>query len=509
MIFIKPHFSNYILYALYTYLSALILGFVLIGHGVLFDEVTLILSLALGLLFISLLKIAKSDLFVHIAMVSILFLLFFFPRILTYLYAPEIVVLPFSQNFEVSLINSGLMYLTAGTALVFAGMFIAEIMFRTNCQEIESRILSSQKYPLICLSIIFIIVIAVEIYATVWLGVSPYGKLRADSGNTLLQLIKSFFALDTFFFIILCIAIFEKTYNKKDWLTFIIIVFLTYTIYTAFAGSRGAGIRTIIICSAIFLASMGNFRPRIILSLTIISTIILISLASWPLATSMRTVIVKEQIDLNSALRVNIDEMKFKCAEDLTETFAKKNCGFFPKVLNRMGILDYAIQITNESGDSKALDKYMNFSYIAKSVLNSALPGMPYLDAPISTSRTLNVIYRDYDELLLLKNGIFSEYWTIWGLAFALFGWWGGLIMLFISGFLLHILYIRGAIFFGKYSLYYKSSFLFLGTSVTFLSMGIDHSIVTIMTFSIQAICILVLLRFFDGIIGKIVKFGG
>jgi len=82
-----------------------------------------------------------------------------------------------------------------------------------------------------------------------------------------------------------------------------------------------------------------------------------------------------------------------------------------------MGVLDYAIQITTEPGDSIALAKYMNFSYMAKSIVNSALPGMPYLEAPLSTSRVINIIYRNYDERHVLNSGYFSEYWTIWGIA--------------------------------------------------------------------------------------------
>lgn len=200
MICVKPDVQLYFEYSLYAYISALILGFAFIGNGVLFNEGTLIISIALGLIFILSLKIAKLDLFNHIAFVGILFFLFIFPRILTYLYAPEIVVLPFRQNIDASLINKGLLYLFIGTALFITGMFIADIIFRKNFQQIKSQILRPLNYPLTSLSIIFIIVITVELYATIWLEVSAYGKLRADNGNTLLQLIKGLFALDTFLY---------------------------------------------------------------------------------------------------------------------------------------------------------------------------------------------------------------------------------------------------------------------------------------------------------------------
>jgi hypothetical protein len=250
-------------------------------------------------------------------------------------------------------------------------------------------------------------------------------------------------------------------------LVFVIIVFFTYAIYTAFAGSRGVGIRILIICLAIFLAGMGNFKPRIILTLAIIAFIALTSVVSWPIATSMRLVTVKEQADIKSGLRLNINEINpvkeqsdlktalrssfneiyLNCEDNLLENFPQKNCNFFSKILNRLGILDYAIQITTQPGDSSALEKYMNIPYIAKSVVNSALPGMPYIEAPLSTSRVISIIYRSYDELLILNSGYFSEYWTLWGLAFVLFGWWGGLITLFVGGFVLHFIYKSGGIF--------------------------------------------------------------
>ncbi len=508
MISVKSDVQLYLEYSLYAYISSLILGFAFIGNGLLFDEGTLIISIALGLIFILSLKIAKLDLFNHIAFVGILFLLFIFPRTFTYLFAPEIVVLPFSQNIGASQINKGLFYIFIGTAFFITGMFIADRIFRKNFLEIKSRILRQLNYPLTSLSIIFIIVIAVELYATVWLGVSPYGKLRADKGNTLLQLMKGLFALDTFFYIVLCVVIFERVYKKNTWLTFVIVVYLTYAIYAAFAGSRGVGIRTLLIFSAIFLAGMGNFKPRIILTFVIMASIALTSLLSWPLATSIRANIAKQQIDESSALRVNIDEMHSDRTENLIETSAQSDSTFFTKALNRMGILDYAIQISTEPGDAAALSKYMNFPYLAKSIVNSILPGTPFLEAPLSTARVINIIYRNYDEIYVLNSGYFSEYWTIWGIALIHFGWWGGLIALFAGGFMFHILYSRGATFFGQYYLYYKSSFLFLMTSTAFMSMGIDHSIVTILTLSLQIMCIFVLLILLDVIIRKIVKLG-
>lgn len=224
--------------------------------------------------------------------------------------------------------------------------------------------------------------------------------------------------------------------------------FLTYAIFTAFAGLRGVGIRILLIFFAIFLAGMGNFKPRIIPVFAIIASITLTSLVSWQLATSMRTNIVKQHRDKSCSLRVNSDKVDSDCAENLIETSEQNNRTFISKVLNRMGVLDYAMQITTEPGDAAALTKYMNFPYLSKSIANSILPGLPFLEAPLSTSRVINIIYRNYDEIYVLKNGYFSEFWTIWGVALIHFGWWGGLIALFAGGFVLHILYSRGAIFF-------------------------------------------------------------
>lgn len=496
------------------------------GNGVLFDHYTLILSSSLGLMFIISIKIAKQDLFAHIAMISILFMLFAFPRTLTYLFAPELVVLPFDQNIEVNAINEGILFVTIGTALLLAGMFAAENVIKGKKKQEGQQLIRTLDYPLLSLCIIFVITVAIELYGTVWLGVSSYGKLRADIGNTQFQILKVLFALDTLFFVVLGIVVIEKAYTKKTWLALIVIVFFAYAIYSALTGSRGTGMRSLLVVSAIFLATMGNFRPRLIPTLAMMTVIVLTGLASWQIATSIRSSIAAKHYNYLINVSVEAKDVSEESGAPIrtsntAEFINKTNASgvtkdvsggasqFIARVLNRMGVIDYAIQITSQPGDPKALEKYMNFKYIAKSIANSALPGLPFSEASLSTSRVINIIYRGYEEKFVLNSGYFSEFWTIWGLAYIFFGWWGGVIGLLLSGFVLHAAYIKGANLCGKYSVYYKATFLFVVTPTVCFSMGIDHSIITILTLSLQTICILILLSLIDVAFTKLVRFSG
>jgi len=123
-------FKDFLNRLLYVYLIALTLGFILLGRNPLFDGNTELLGLSLGLVFLMSLNYCKESQFAHVAMITVLFLLYMFPRILTYLLAPRIVAFPFGRNVGTDTINLGLSYVLIGTVLLFAGSFASSSIFQ-------------------------------------------------------------------------------------------------------------------------------------------------------------------------------------------------------------------------------------------------------------------------------------------------------------------------------------------------------------------------------------------
>ncbi len=471
-----------------VYLSALILGYLICDKGPLFDLKTLLLSFSLGLVFLFSIKFVQLELFAHVAMLTILFMVYVFPRIITYLFSPDIVILPFVLVGGVDTINKGLLFVVMGTVLLLVGTFFAASIFPVKIQSKTVDFPSPVKFSLGVLVFIFIITATIELFNFVWLDISPYGKLRAETANVLVQFLKATFAVDSFFFIITSIFIFEKKYKNKYWWLFVLAVFLFYFVFTAITGSRGAGIRIFFGLLAIFLVWPGNFNLRLMATFAVIVAIFGGSILTYSLATVKRLEIVYEYsqhnpVDAKLSEGMNFEQEKIKLEQLRTAS------GLIPSVLNRLAILDYAILIAAQPGDPANIEKYINLTYAFKSIVNT-VPGTPFPEAILNTSRVVNIVYRGYSEDFVVSHGYFSEYWTIWGLAVLLFGWWAGFIALFIGGLMLQMVYSKGALYCGMFGNYYKAFFLFYVLPLAYFSMGIDHTITTLIVLFLHAVTI-------------------
>ena len=499
-------FKDFLNLLLYVYLIALTLGFIFFGRNPLFDGNTELLGLCLGLVFLMSLNYCKESQFAHVAMVTVLFLLYMFPRILTYLLAPKIVAFPFGQNVGTDAINQGLSYILIGAVLLFAGSFAAGSVFqpqRTAMPETSERPLD---YPAVVFLIVLLLVLAVEFYISVWVGISPYGKLRAETGNTMLQFMRLFTAIDTFFLVVAAICLLQKEVTM-DKMVVTIIVGSVFFIVTAINGGRSAGLRILMVLLAIRLAGAENFRFPLRKSAVFVGVVLGISVLAYPYATKRRVHIAYEENQSRqvpvSSLKVDPDEGKSAPASGTEESnIIMRSANLVTTLLNRLGLMDYGILVVAKPGDLRAKDKYMNLMYAVKSILNT-VPGTIFKEAELNTSRVINIIYRGGDEEQA-KVAYFAEFWTIWGLWFVVFGWWGGLVALFATGFVMEMIYSVGAEFFGVYKTYFRAWTLCILIPVVYFSMGIDHSFITVVVLGIQAVSMVVMLSVVNRVYAKI-----
>ena len=150
-------------------------------------------------------------------------------------------------------------------------------------------------------------------------------------------------------------------------------------------------------------------------------------------------------------------------------------------------MLDYVIEILSGRGNRDAMNKYMNIEYSMKSFLNNAVLGTPFPDADIMTSRIIPIVYRGASEAEV-KEKFLSEAWTIWGLVYVFFGWWGGLGAIFILALLMQIGFLAILRFCGRWK-YYVATYYLFGSSVAgfFLNSGFDHWLTIVFYFFLSS----------------------
>jgi len=414
------------------YMAAVAIGSVFVQSNPLSSGVTILLSLGIGAVLLIAVQFSKDRLFQQIVVVTFFFLIFVLPRIITYLFAPRVVVWPFGENITASTINVGLLYVLLGTALFLAGMWIADVIFRSHPLESSSPPGGISRCSTGAVLILFLVLVAMELYVVLVMKISLYGKMRAATYNTLFQLVRAGFELDSaFFFVVATLFLNQRMNNKGTWKTLVLVV-LCYVVLTTLIGSRAGALRVLTVLTLTLTVIYSNFRFRLSRFLTTMLLLGMLGVAAFPLATERRLAI---RASYRGHRKSRLEEEKKAERERTRELGALTAC-----ILNRLGVVDYAILIVTQEGDPDAKERYMNFRYPAMIIVNQLVPGAVFPEAKVMTSRVVDVIYRGGDEVGTYERH-FSEYWTIWGLSYVYFGWPGGLVAILFVGFFVHCLY--------------------------------------------------------------------
>jgi len=458
-----------------------VIFFLLRGSSSLFNAQTLALFLGIVFLMAVILVASKGHLFVQSAVLVVFFSVFVLPRIMMYFFLPDMVHFPFQAAITPAQINSALVYVLVGTVAIYAGFWLAERVSRLKV--VDLKYIEPVVYPTYSLLIVFIFTTFVVYYIQVIMGSNYLARLRPGSYNIMVQLAMLVFNIDTVFFMAVISLLLRKTANMKS---VIAIVFLSvaYFIMSSLYGSRSVGLRIILMMVFIFLCIWQNFKIK--LWYFVVPFLLLFAgLSFYPLATQKRINTVTRS---NSNIAFTKDGISlYKDIEKLTTT-----------IMDRMGIIDYAIMIITQPVDAKAKAKFMTFSYALRSTINTLVPGVAFRDAQISTSRLIPVLYRARSYEDVAAGGYFSEFYTPWGLSYLFFGWTGGLCMLMAAAFAIHGLYRILFALAGKYRFYLCSLSLFTFSNLFLSNMGFDHWISTSILIIISGIIALFMFNFLE-----------
>jgi len=473
-------FKAYLYIFLIFFIVLLTVLFLFKGGNELFTRTTYVLTFALIIFFMLTLYLARDDLFVQVAVMTIFFLFYIFPRIFSYLAFPSLVKFPFGDNVSAVKINQGLEFVFWGTIMLFLGMGSAFVLSKRLPRVTRHRTIVFDKKPVF---FFFLISIFVDLFITFWLGVGFLTKLRYETHNSLIQFIKLIFHVDVIFFMIFLIYLLHDFEEKKLNLRNYIFIFFVYVVYLALNGSRMSGFKILLIFTFMILYFFPNLNLKPKKFFVFFVTLGLISFLSYPLATQVRVKFIpyffdKRGIQNGELLLEFRDFFNVSGSTDAGFELYAKPKRLLSDIMNRFGLLDYAVLTITEKPDSAAKHKYISYSYLGKSIVNTCLPGDPFPDAKLSTSRLLPVLYRGFSEQYVQTHGYFSELYTLWGISYLFWGWMGGLGALFMIGFLLEMAYFFIHSFCGPLRDYFGLYFLLVIFSY-YSSMGLDHSITT------------------------------
>jgi len=84
--------------------------------------------------------------------------------------------------------------------------------------------------------------------------------------------------------------------------------------------------------------------------------------------------------------------------------------------------------------------EFMTMSNVAKLIINKLLPGFNPFPEAIASARMFRVLIHNYSISSMLSTYQTNTY-SLWGISYAYFGWWGGLLSIFIMSFALGVGY--------------------------------------------------------------------
>ena len=157
------------------------------------------------------------------------------------------------------------------------------------------------------------------------------------------------------------------------------------------------------------LVQFGNFKTSLRTSVIFCLTVVLMTGASYPVGEGIRY--------LRSGLGIEIamESVAFKFGRRLGDSDkASSVLAPIAPMVNRLGVLDYAIEVLSERGNRRKLEQYMNFEYGIKNFINNMVLGSPFPEAEVMTSRIMSIVYRDFT-MSRVKQHFLSEPWTAWG----------------------------------------------------------------------------------------------
>lgn len=449
------------------------------------NETTLLLGSLL--LFILIAQIILVDASVKAFVIILVFLQAsaFIPGVYSLLLIPDTVFTPLALD-GVTQVNEGLFYLCIGLIAFYLCFFLAnylstasrENLFHDQRYKMESSSYEGRRMLALLAATIVVVLLSKLPFL---LGLSQYyhGHSAAMLWNTILQLQVLLFDPDS---ITLLAAYSASRMNitPKRRLQLLVTISCIYLAASISGGSRSGIMRLLIFLLVIALALEVRVKIKWKTIVTYLGLLIAGCLVVFVLGSHIRLKLASaEYISMNGVPYIqetiaepDSTEQSSMGIHDLVAELSRVSS----EIASRLAVPFYsAIQTTTHETNNEARQRYFTIEYTVKSMVNN-LPGTPFPEAELGTSRLFGVIYREQTEEQVLKHGYFSEFYTAWGLSYLFFGKLGGLFALALSGFLLAFAFAFVYKNRQEYPVMQLWALFILPASILF-TQGLDHTL--------------------------------
>jgi len=287
-----------------------------------------------------------------------------------------------------------------------------------------------------------------------------------------------------------------------------LLIFL-WLLFSIAIGSRGGPLRILIFLFLAVLALDPRFKFSVLRLTVLIASFFILNSLVFAMGTIFRhyklgDISLSQAIDdykynyLNPQLGnlanpVDISDLRKKYYEsEMVNEIGKK----FRPTVTRLSLIDYSFVIFLKPPNEEVLDFYIRSSHPFKNFANNLVPGEIFEEAMVNTSRVFPMAYRGRS-LDAISKGYLSEPWTIWGMAWILGKYWGGLI-LFGVAFGIQVLLSVVSNQSKNYAVYVRCIYLMTVVATGYMMFGVDHELTFIAHFSVSCLIACGLLEMFD-----------
>ncbi|KJR99401.1 MAG: hypothetical protein VR68_09175 [Peptococcaceae bacterium BRH_c4a] len=410
--------SRLLILSIFLYLIVLWGLFAYNGGNWLVNFSSVVMMTIVSIIFI-LILIIYPDKHPMLLLFIIITFMYFNLRILALIMEPERLYDQFTPASADDM-NMALIYLCLGIIFSVAGLFVGNRIFplrRTTLidNDSERNYLFSQ--PLVFISGVLLLAEINVIYTYMVMGLSRHG-IDVMNMPTMMKVIYTLTDTDIFlmFFLVVVLERWSHLSPKIKMLSMFAII--GYVLMRVIISSKAGIYYPVLFWLFYKLSRERDFKVNVKKITMIMLPLFILAVLSFNVAKQLRQNwmdTIDQEITFESIYENLGEKDRFSYLDVLTP-------------LHRLQGIDPLINIINEKGIN--VDKYINLTNEIKSFMNLVLPGKPFR-VPL-TSQSYVIVYGSMDESLYLDYGVYTTYiFTMWGLYYALFGAFGGLLGMF------------------------------------------------------------------------------
>ena len=504
-----------------------IISFSIISYGFLFVKSpyfnleTYLLSNFLIIIFMLSAFFAYKQNIKIIDVMLLVFYIYLIPRLLQYSVDPENIYFSTDTPFTLQELNLGMRKFVSMIFLYLLPIILTNYYFKFKFQNIdaENNDKNNKWYlPIYFIGGFWLLMTIIEYYVYSNPENSIYSLLRSEKANlsNFFKIFLTSFSSDVFLFIFLFFTFLKFSFNQSNlvilfkFLIITLMIFL-YTYIASLMGSRGAGLRIILMVIGIYVFCPKN-KDYFYLSASLVLISIISSLFTLNVGQNARTSFYEKN-------KIYVEDMRRLHASKISENIDSEIFGRNDKIdeiekvkvkvkvqeperdphywlFSRLGYMDNILIALSRKPEENCKQKYLNWTYYFKNFVNFLVPGDYYKEALTRTSNVFGLCYRpshydyvDNEGRIGFDRTVYtSEVWGIFGLLNIMHGNWCYLII-FISGIVVSIFSIMLSLSRSLVIKIFYAYWLYVWNFIFIFSMGIDHNAMEMTVALLRWIC--------------------